>query len=46
LLGDYTVTTPEQMQALAARYLQPSKAWKLAALPQEVTGAPPTPAVR
>jgi zinc protease len=46
LLGDYTVTTPEQMQALAARYLQSSKDWKLAVLPQQVTGAPPTPAAR
>jgi zinc protease len=46
LLGDYTVTTPEQMQALAARYLQSANNWKLAVLPQEVTGAPPTPAVR
>jgi zinc protease len=46
LLRDYTVATPEQMQALAARYLKPGKDWKLAVLPQEVTGAPPTPAVR
>ncbi|MBW8755375.1 MAG: insulinase family protein [Sphingomonadales bacterium] len=46
ILSDYTVTTPAQMQALAARYLQPGKSWRLAVLPQEKTGAPPTPAVR
>jgi hypothetical protein len=34
------------MQALAARYLQPGKGWKLAVLPQQQTGAPATPAVR
>jgi zinc protease len=46
ILRDYTVTTPEQMQALAARYLHPDKSWRLAVLPQEKTGAPPTPAAR
>jgi zinc protease len=46
ILRDYTVTTPAQMQALAARYLQPGKGWKLAVLPQQQTGAPATPAVR
>jgi zinc protease len=46
ILRDYTVTTPAQMQALAARYLQPGKGWKLAVLPQQQTGAAATPAVR
>jgi zinc protease len=46
ILRDYTVTTPEQMQGLAARYLQPGKVWKLAVLPQQQTGAPASPAVR
>lgn len=46
LLRDYTVTTPEHMQELAARYLHPDKSWKLAVLPQQETGAAPTPAVR
>lgn len=36
LLTDYTVTTPERMQALASQYLQPSKSWRLAVLPQGV----------
>ena len=46
ILRDYTVTTPAQMQALAARYLQADKSWSLAVLPQKTTGQPPTPAVR
>jgi zinc protease len=46
ILQDYTVTTPAQMQELAARYLQPGKSWRLAVLPQEQTGQPPTPAAR
>ena len=33
LLGDYTETTPERMQALAARYLAPDKGWRLAVVP-------------
>lgn len=33
LLGDYTQTTPEQMQALARRYLVSEKAWRLTVLP-------------
>jgi len=33
LLGDYTQTTPERMQALAARYLAPDKGWRLAVVP-------------
>ncbi|MBV1686644.1 insulinase family protein [Novosphingobium sp. G106] len=46
ILHDYTVTTPAEMQELAARYLQPGKSWRLAVLPQQQTGAPATPAVR
>lgn len=46
ILRDYTVTTPAQMQALAARYLHPDKSWRLSVLPQETTGQPPTPAER
>ncbi len=34
LLGDYTQTTPEKMQALAKRYLDPGKGWRLAVLPE------------
>lgn len=34
LLGDYTVTTPAEMQALAARYLGRDKAWRLVVLPE------------
>ena len=33
ILSDYTQTTPQAMQALAAKYLVPDKAWKLAVLP-------------
>ncbi|MCW1428024.1 M16 family metallopeptidase [Novosphingobium sp. JCM 18896] len=46
ILRDYTVTTPEAMQALAAKYLHPDKSWKLSVLPQEATGQAPTPAAR
>ena len=34
LLTDYTVTTPEEIQALAKRYLLDSKKWKLVVLPE------------
>jgi zinc protease len=34
LLKDYTETTPQAMQALAAKYLKPDRGWKLAVLPQ------------
>ena len=34
LLGDYTQTTPEKMQALAKRYLDPGRGWRLAVLPE------------
>ena len=47
LLGDYTVTTPAAMQALAAKYLIRSKSWRLAVLPQAQTLGPlPTPSGR
>lgn len=39
LLSDYTQTTPERMQALAARYLSPDKSWMLAVVPQDQTKA-------
>jgi zinc protease len=42
ILQDYTVTTPEKMQALAARYLDPAKSWRLAVLPEGKTAAPAT----
>lgn len=35
ILPDYTVTTPERMQALAAKYLVKDKAWSFVVLPQE-----------
>ena len=34
VLSDYTVTTPEAMQALAKKYLNRSSSWRLAVLPQ------------
>ncbi|MDE2596928.1 MAG: insulinase family protein [Sphingomonadales bacterium] len=34
LLGDYTQTTPEKMQALAQRYFAKGTAWKLAVIPE------------
>ena len=34
LLSDSTVTTPAEMQALAAKYLTRGKSWRLAVLPQ------------
>lgn len=34
LLSDFTQTTPERMQALAARYLVPEKAWCLSIVPE------------
>ncbi len=39
LLTDYTVTTPERMQALAARYLVPGKSWRMAVIPQAQVAA-------
>jgi zinc protease len=43
LLRDYTQTTPQRMQQLAARYLQPDKAWRLEVLPQEGADGAATP---
>ncbi|MFM6951347.1 MAG: M16 family metallopeptidase [Novosphingobium sp.] len=42
LLPDYTRTTPEAMQALARKYLQPGRSWRLQIMPQgkAVTTAP------
>ena len=34
VLGDFTVTTPEAMQALAKKYLNKGASWRLAVLPQ------------
>ncbi len=34
LLTDFTQTTPEKMQALAKRYLDPAKGWRLAIVPE------------
>ena len=34
ILTDYTQTSPQEMQALAARYLGRGKSWRLAVLPQ------------
>ena len=36
----YTVTTPERMQALAAKYLLRGKSWRLAVIPQGQALAP------
>ncbi|MCK9541546.1 MAG: insulinase family protein [Novosphingobium sp.] len=38
ILRDYTVTTPEQMQALAARYLADGKGWRVAVVPVDQAG--------
>ncbi len=34
LLSDYTIITPEEVQALAVKYLDEKKTWKLAVLPE------------
>ncbi|MBN8502333.1 MAG: insulinase family protein, partial [Sphingomonadales bacterium] len=34
LLSDYTETTPQAMQALAAKYFGPGRSWRLAVIPQ------------
>lgn len=36
---DYTATTPQEIQALAAKYLAPQKDWSLVVLPEEKAGA-------
>ncbi|MBV1917254.1 MAG: insulinase family protein [Sphingomonadaceae bacterium] len=38
ILHDYTQTTPERMQALAARYLGRGRNWRLAVLPEDQAG--------
>jgi zinc protease len=38
LLSDYTQTTPQKMQELAARYLSPDKGWMLEVVPQDQAG--------
>ena len=38
ILYDYTETTPEKMQALAARYLGENASWRLAVMPQDKAG--------
>jgi zinc protease len=35
IMNDYTVSTPAEMQALAARYLQPAKAFRVEVLPEK-----------
>jgi zinc protease len=40
IMTDYTVVTPQQMQALAARYLGGDKSWRLQVLPQRSAVAP------
>jgi len=38
ILNDYTQTSPQAMQALAARYLAKGKSWHLAVLPEQQAG--------
>ena len=38
ILPDYTLTTPEEMQALAQQYLGADKSWRLAVLPESEAG--------
>ncbi|MCB2048095.1 MAG: insulinase family protein [Novosphingobium sp.] len=38
ILNDYTKTSPQAMQALAARYLAKGKSWRLAVLPEDQAG--------
>jgi zinc protease len=35
LMRDYTQATPEEMRALAAKYLQPAKAFRIKVLPEK-----------
>ena len=37
ILNDYSQTTPERMQALAQRYLQKDKSWRLEVVPEKAT---------
>ena len=34
VLKDYTVTTPAEMQTLAAKYFVPGRSWRVAIIPQ------------
>lgn len=45
LLTDYTQTTPQKMQDLARKYLDPAKSWRLAVVP-EIAAAGARPAAR
>ena len=45
-MRDYTEVPPAQMQALAARYLAPAKAWRLEILPRGLDRQPVTAAAR
>jgi zinc protease len=38
ILGDFTQTTPQAMQELAARYLGKGRSWRLAVMPQQQAG--------
>ncbi|HEX4847488.1 MAG TPA: insulinase family protein [Novosphingobium sp.] len=45
VMNDYTMTTPEAMQALARKYLGTGKSWRIAIIPQGQSLAPmPVPA--
>jgi zinc protease len=35
IMNDYTVSTPAEMQALAAKYLRPDKAYRVEVLPEK-----------
>jgi zinc protease len=37
IMNDYTVSTPAEMQALAARYLQPGRAYRVEVLPEKAS---------
>ncbi len=38
VLSDYTQTTPEKMQVLAAKYLRPNRSWRLEVVPEGSLG--------
>ena len=42
LLADYTRTTPERMQALAAKYLRQNKSWRVKVVPESLARAAET----
>jgi zinc protease len=35
ILSDYSQTTPERMQAMAARYLRKDQSWRLEVVPEK-----------